>query len=139
MLSVPAINPGNESRAPSLTLLRGESRRRETVQQEDAPHARGERKALHLVRNSHPLLVAGANFTRRRALLDDLLDTMPEGTSFEEASTLAEVLERAPTSRIVVLSGGLEDASAQSLMRVLGQRHPTLPIINMDPAGLDDL
>jgi DNA-binding NtrC family response regulator len=91
------------------------------------------------VRNPQPLLVAGADSARRRALLDDLLDTMPEGTSFEEASTLSEVLERAPMSRIVVLSGGLEDASAKSLMRVLGQRHPTLPIITMDPAGLDDL
>jgi hypothetical protein len=139
MLSMPGINPGTESRAPSLAVLRGESPRRGTVQQDDAPHARGERPALHLVRSSHPLLVAGADFARRRALLDDLVDTMPDGTSFEEASTLPEVLERAPTSRIVVLSGGLEDASAESLMRVLGQRHPALPIINMDPTGLDAL
>jgi hypothetical protein len=139
MLPMPGITRGTESRAPSLTVLRSDSGRRGTVHQEDAPRASGERPALHLVRNSHPLLVAGADSARRRALLGDLIETMPEGTSFEEARTLAEVLERAPTSRIVVLSGGLEDASAQSLMRVLGQRHPTLPIINMDPAGLDDL
>jgi hypothetical protein len=139
MLSMPGITPGTESRAPSLRVLRGESQRRGAIQREDAPRASGERPALQLVRNPHPLLVAGADSARRRALLDDLIDTMPEGTSFEEASTLSEVLERAPTSRIVVLSGGLEDASAKSLMRVLGQRHPTLPIINMDPAGLDDL
>jgi hypothetical protein len=139
MLSMPGITPGTAWRAPSLTLLRSESGRRGTVQQEDDRRASGERPALHLVHNSHPLLVAGADAARRRALLDDLIDTMPEGTSFEEARTLSEVLERAPASRIVVLSGGLEDASAQSLMRVLGQRHPTLPIINMDPAGLDYL
>ena len=139
MLSMPGITPDTGSRAPSLTVLRSDSGRRGTVHREDAHRASGERPALHLVRSSHPLLVAGADSARRRALLDDLIDTMPEGTSFEEARTLAEVLERAPTSRIVVLSGGLEDASAQSLMRVLGQRHPTLPIINMDPAGLDDL
>jgi hypothetical protein len=137
MLSMPGISPGTEWRAPSLKVLRSESGRRGTVQQEDAPRATGERPALHLVRSSHPLLVAGADSARRRALLDDLIETMPEGTSFEEASTLSDVLERAPMSRIVVLSGGLEDASAQSLMRVLGQRHPKLPIINMDPAGLD--
>jgi hypothetical protein len=139
MLSMPGITPGAQSRASSLKVLRSDSGRRGTVHQEDAPRASGQRPALHLVRNSHPLLVAGADSARRRALLDDLIDTMPEGTSFEQASTLAEVLERAPTSRIVVLSGGLEDASAQSLMRVLGQRHPRLPIVNMDPAGLDDL
>jgi hypothetical protein len=139
MLSMPGITPGTQSRAPSLTVLRGESGRRGTVEQEDDPRASGGRPALHLVHKSHPLLVAGADPARRMALLDDLIDTMPEGTSFEVASTLSEVLERAPSSRIVVLSGGLEDASAQSLMRVLGQRHPTLPIINMDPAGFDDL
>jgi hypothetical protein len=137
MFSMPGITPGTAWRAPSLTVLRSESGRHGTVQR-DAP-ASGERPALHLVHESHPLLVAGADAARRTALLDDLIDTMPEGTRFEEASTLSEVLERAPTSRIVVLSGGLEDASAQALMRLLGQRHPTLPIINMDPAGLDGL
>ena len=73
------------------------------------------------------------------ALLDDLIETMPRGTCFEQASVLSEVLELAPTSRMVILSGGLEDASARSLMAILSQRHPTLPIVNMDPAGLDDL
>jgi hypothetical protein len=131
--------PGTRRRGPNLMVLRGEPGRRGTAVREDGARASGDPPALHLVRNSHPLLVAGADGARRTALLDDLIDTMPEGTRFEEASTLSEVLERAPTSRIVVLSGGLEDASAPSLVRVLGQRHPTLPIINMDPAGLDGL
>jgi hypothetical protein len=133
-----AITPGTRRRGPTLTVLRKEPGRHETVAQGEGARASWEPPALHLVRNSHPLLVAGADAARRTALLDDLIDTMPDGTHFEEASTLSEVLERAPTSRIVVLSGGLEDASARSLMRVLAQRHPTLPIINMDPAGLDD-
>jgi hypothetical protein len=137
MLSMPGINPGTRRRGPTLTVLRNEPGRHGTVAQGDGARANGEPPALHLARNSHALLVAGADAVRRTALLGDLIDTMPDGTRFEEASTLSEVLERAHASRIVVLSGGLEDASPQSLMRVLGQRHPTLPIINMDPAGLD--
>jgi hypothetical protein len=134
-----AVTSGTSRRGPTLTVLRGDPGRRGTAVAEDGARASGGPPPLHLVRNSHPLLVAGADAARRTALLDDLIDTMPAGTRFEEASTLSEVLERAPTSRIVVLSGGLEDASARSLMRVLGQRHPTLPIINMDPAGPDRL
>jgi hypothetical protein len=136
-VSMPGSTPGTRWRAPSLTVLRSEPGRRGTLLPEDEPRASTERPSLHLVHNADPLLVAGADAARRTALLDDLIETMPAGTRFEEASTLSEVLERASASRIVVLSGGLEDASADSLMRVLGQRHPTLPIINMDPAGLD--
>jgi hypothetical protein len=139
MLSMPGITPGSESRTSTLRALRSEPGRRGTVLEENAPRASGARPALHLVNGTRPLLVAGADSARRTALLDDLIDTMPEGTSFEQARALSEVLEQAPRSRMVILSGGLEDASAKSLMRVLGQRHPTLPIINMDPAGLDDL
>jgi hypothetical protein len=137
MLSMPGPIPGAESRAPTFSVRRGDPRRRASIPRESEPLASGERPALHLVHGGHPLLVAGANSARRTALLEDLIDTMPEGTSFEQASTLSEVLQRAPGSRMVILSGGLEDASAGSLMRILGQRHPTLPIVNMDPAGLD--
>jgi hypothetical protein len=64
---------------------------------------------------------------------------MPEGTVFDELSTLGEVLERAPGSRMVILNGGLEDVSARSLMRILAQRHPSLPVISVDPSDPDDL
>ena len=104
---------------------------------EELPRAGEGRPALHIVNGGRPLLVAGADSARRGALLEDLIETMPEDTCFEQASQLSEVLELAPTSRMVILSGGLEDASARALMGILGQRHPTLPIINMDPGGLD--
>jgi hypothetical protein len=58
---------------------------------------------------------------------------------FEELSTLAEVLERAQASRMVILSGGLEDVSGRALMRILGQRHPTLPLIGVDLPDPADL
>jgi hypothetical protein len=97
------------------------------------------RPALNLLRGGAPLLIAGADRARTSVLLAELSSTMPEGTVFEQASTLMEVLEHVPGSRMVILSGALEDASTRSLMRVVGQRHPTLPIINMDPNAPDDL
>src|ERR1700726_4264558 len=98
MLSMPGSTSSTWRRRPSLTVLRGDPGWREDLAREEASRGEAEPPALHVVRNSHPLLVAGADAARRAALLDDLIDTMPDGTRFEEASTLSEVLERAPTS-----------------------------------------
>ncbi|HWX98269.1 MAG TPA: hypothetical protein VNZ01_15605 [Solirubrobacteraceae bacterium] len=98
-----------------------------------------DRPALRLVENCSPILIAGGEEPRRASLLADLSETLPEGTVFEELSTLAEVLERAPASRMVILSGGLDDLPARELARILGQRYPTLPVISVDLPNTDDL
>jgi DNA-binding NtrC family response regulator len=76
-----------------------------------------------------PVLLAGADARRRAILRAELAATLPRRTTFSEAQDIAEVLERAPRSRMVVLAGDLDDADAESLMRLLGARHPQLPVI----------
>lgn len=76
-----------------------------------------------------PVLLAGADASRRAALRAEFGATLPRGATFSEADDVSEVLERAPSSRMVVLAGDLDDADADSLMRLLGRRHPRLAVI----------
>ncbi len=62
-------------------------------------------------------------------MLDDLRGLLPASTRFLEARETWEVIARAAGSRMVVLAGDLGDVSAESLVRVLGRRHPTLPVL----------
>jgi hypothetical protein len=88
-------------------------------------------------RGGHPsedcisLLIAGADPLGRARMRDELARSMSQGTVFEEAGTFAEVLERAPASRILILSGPLDDVPARSLMRILGHHHPKLPVVSL--------
>jgi hypothetical protein len=75
------------------------------------------------------VLVAGADASRRASMLGELRGLLPDGTPFVEARETWQALARAPESRMVVLTGDLEDISAQGLMRVLSRRHPLLPVI----------
>jgi hypothetical protein len=86
---------------------------------------------LHLVDDPPCILVAGADATQRAALLQELAKTLSAGTLFAEAGAISEVLEHAPTSRIVMLTGDLKDASVESLMRLLVHRHPRLPVVTL--------
>jgi hypothetical protein len=105
-----------------------------------APHAPADaRPALRVVGQELPLLIAGTDAARRAALLDELTQSMPGEATFTEAGSLSEVLEHAPVSRIVIFSGGLEDISRRSLMRMLGQRHPRLPVVSLDASEGEDL
>jgi hypothetical protein len=79
-----------------------------------------------------PVLVAGADATRRDAMIDELARTMAPGTRFAHAAASWEVLALAGSSRMVVLSGELEEASGESLMRMLGHRYPALPVVSLD-------
>jgi hypothetical protein len=130
---------GTDLRSPALRVAQYEGEGPITLSDRRAAHARRDRPALRLVENGSPILIAGSDTPRRAALLADLIETMPEGTTFEELTTLGEVLERAPAGRMVILNGGLEDVSARSLMRILAQRHPRLPVISLDPSNPDDL
>jgi hypothetical protein len=79
-----------------------------------------------------PVLVAGADTSRRVEVLGHLAGTMPEGTRFEEAAALWEVLARAPASRMVVLSGDFDELPAEKLLQMLGHRYPDLPVVSLD-------
>jgi hypothetical protein len=75
------------------------------------------------------ILVAGADADRRAAVLRDLSEALPDDTQFGEAGAAWEVLEQAPSSGVVMLAGDLDEVTAESLMHVLGHRHPSLPVV----------
>jgi hypothetical protein len=84
------------------------------------------------------VLLAGSDARRRASLRLELGAKLGARTRFREAGEVAEVLERAPRSSIVILTGDLDDADGESLIRLLGRRHPQLPIVRVDepaPAG----
>jgi hypothetical protein len=75
------------------------------------------------------ILVAGADPVQRAAVLHDLNEALPADTQIGEAGAVSEVLAQAPSSSVVMLAGDLGEVSAESLMHVLGSRHPSLPVI----------
>ncbi len=81
------------------------------------------------------ILVAGADPEQRAAVLHDLSEALPPNTQIGEAGAAWEVLERAPSSSVVMLAGDLGEVSAESLMQVLGSRHPSLPVIALGLHG----
>jgi hypothetical protein len=78
------------------------------------------------------ILLAGGDAGDREAVLSDLRRTMPGGTTFRQAGALWEVLARAAESSMVVLSGELDEVSAESLMHMLAHRNPALPVVSVD-------
>jgi DNA-binding NtrC family response regulator len=82
-----------------------------------------------ITRRRAPVLLAGADANRRAVLRAEFGATLPHRTTFSEADDVSEVLERAPSSRMVILAGRLDDADADATMRLLGARHPQLPVI----------
>jgi hypothetical protein len=80
-----------------------------------------------------PVLLAGADAARRAALRTELGGTLPQSTPFAEAESVFELLEHAAASRLVVLAGDLDDTSAQSVRRIVGERYPRLPVISVEP------
>jgi hypothetical protein len=75
------------------------------------------------------ILVAGADPEQRAAVLQDLSESLPADTQLGEAGAVSEVLEQAPSSSVVMLAGDLGEVSAESLMHMLGSRHPSLPVV----------
>lgn len=78
---------------------------------------------------SSRILVAGADPQKRAAVLRELSEALPHDTQFGEAGAAWEVLEQAPSSGVVMLAGDLAEVTAESLMNVLGHRHPSLPVV----------
>jgi hypothetical protein len=115
---------------PPLRLLRGGSRAfpaRELPPGPEIPVAAGTRRRATPERSR--ILVAGADADRRAAVLRDLSEALPDDTQFGEAGAAWEVLEQAPSSGVVMLAGDLDEVTAESLMHVLGHRHPSLPVV----------
>ncbi|HXA55249.1 MAG TPA: hypothetical protein VNV37_10305 [Solirubrobacteraceae bacterium] len=75
------------------------------------------------------ILVAGADPAQRAAVLHDLSETLPASAQIGEACAVAEVLERASSSSVVMLAGDIGELSAESMMQLLGDRHPGLPVV----------
>jgi hypothetical protein len=78
------------------------------------------------------VLLAGADRQCRSALRQELGRTLSEGTVFIEADEAWEVLQQAPASRIVILTGDLREVSADTITRLLGRHYPTLPVLSLD-------
>lgn len=75
------------------------------------------------------VLVAGADTAACTRMLHELRDLLPTGTRFAHASETWEVIAGASTSSMVVLAGDLGDVSEGSMMRLLGRRYPSLPVL----------
>ncbi|HVR04721.1 MAG TPA: hypothetical protein VMS02_01680 [Solirubrobacteraceae bacterium] len=118
-----SFQPTVDSRAdrgrPTLRLLRGG--------QPEPARATGEGTAR--------ILVAGADAERRANVLRNLSEALPDETQFGEAGAAWEVLEQAPSSGVVMLAGDLDEATAESLMHVLGHRYPSLPVVALGLAA----
>jgi hypothetical protein len=102
----------------------------------DLDMAEARRPTLRVVADDRdeaaPVLLVGADACRRAALRTELGATLPARTPFSEADDVSAVLERAPISRMVILAGDLQDTDAESLMRLLGHRHPRLPVVSVE-------
>jgi len=137
----PLVSPRRSrmrSHQPALRSLGGCGEPREPrTGSVDAVEAR--RPALRVVADERheaapvaPVLLAGASAWRRAVLRAELRATLPPRTPFSEADDVSEVLEHASSSRMVILAGDLDDTDAESLLRLLGHRHPRLPVISVD-------
>jgi len=78
------------------------------------------------------ILLGGADHDRRRELRAELRTTLSANTQFIEASAAWEVLQQAPLSRMVMLTGDLDDIGTESLTRLLARRHPGLPVLTFE-------
>jgi hypothetical protein len=123
-----------------LRVLDG-SERPETADGLDAAEQR--RPALRIVPydgrelapRAAPVLLVGANARERAALRAEfgaMRAMLPRPTEWVEADDVAGVLEHAAYSRMAILAGDLDDADMESLMRLLGRRHPELAVIRVD-------
>jgi hypothetical protein len=78
------------------------------------------------------ILLGGADERRRSELRQELRTTLSASTQFIEAKAAWEVLQQAPLSRMVMLTGDLDDIGTESLTRLLARRHPGLPVLTFE-------
>jgi hypothetical protein len=93
------------------------------------------RTALGVAAPGARVVVADGDAPRRAALLDELTQRMPERTRFAEASSIAQALELAGDSRMVVIGGPVQGASASLLARALASRHPEVHVLDLSTSA----
>jgi hypothetical protein len=139
MSPIVSPRPHADLRRPTLRALDpGEPRERPT----DVLDTSAQRRpALRIVPNGDhesaprdlaPVLLAGADASARASLRAEFGATLPSRTKWVEAYDVAGVLELAAYSRMAILAGDLDDADADSLISLLGRRHPELTVICVD-------
>jgi hypothetical protein len=121
----PAGGHSRPRRRAALDVLRGQ--RRAYVDRLGADNAQA--PPLRVIHGPTRVLIAGPEADCRAKLLDELAKTLPTSIGFEETGSVCEALELAPTSRMAIITGDLGEVSAESLMHMLAQRHPTLPVM----------
>jgi predicted exporter len=120
------------SRVPALRLLPDPGPAESRTQSESLRGHDTHPPTLRVIAGPTRILLAGADVERRAALLDELSQTLPESTVFEQADAVCEALEHACGSRMAFIAGDLDDAPAESLMQTLAHRHPELPVLIVD-------
>lgn len=127
--------------APRLRLLPKRTAAAAHNSEADAPLPRTRFARKRASTESHnqglqpSVLIVGADAARRGQVRDEMSGLMPPGTRFEELGAFWQVLERAPCSRMVILSGDLDELSAESLLHSLAHRHPDLPVVSLESAA----
>lgn len=94
--------------------------------------AGGHRPRLRLAPQvTRSILIAGGTPAARQALLQELSAQLPPGTRFEEAEATWQMLERAGSSRMVLLAGELDGSTPEGIVQLLCSRHPQLPVVSL--------
>ncbi|HUA75350.1 MAG TPA: hypothetical protein VL988_11380 [Solirubrobacteraceae bacterium] len=134
-----AVETRGLRRAPRLRLLPAHqglrTRRRATASEIRDAETRPALRLLNPPAEERPVLIAGGDAAAREAVRRDLARTISPETAIEQAGAVWEVLARAADSSIVILSGALEGLSAESLLSMLAQRHPGLPVVSVGNAA----
>lgn len=142
-ITAPAGRPGRYAGAAKLRLLPSGERTRLDDVAPTTQHRAWRNHATSAIAAAEPapaptmpldapVLVAGRDATRRAAMIEEFERTMAPGTKFVHASAFWEVLVLAGQSRMVILSGDLDEVPTDSLMRMLGHRYPALPVVALD-------
>jgi hypothetical protein len=135
-MTTAAVHTTGFLEAPKLRLLaKGGSAARRRGTRRSPLRLLGSASTPLAPEQQRPVLLAGGDRSARTAVLSDLAGSMPPSTSFEQAEAIWEVLARAPQSKMVILSGELEGIPAQSLMQMLGHRHPEVPVVCIDDSS----
>jgi hypothetical protein len=140
MTPIVTDQPHRQPRRPMLRVLDRAERQQAPSVEEYVDRTEPRRAELQLIADGGrepsprpaPMLLAGADARCRAILRAEFGATLPPRTRWVEADDIAQTLQRAAHSRMVILAGDLDDADADSLVHMLSRRHPELPVIRVD-------